>query len=62
MEPYLVVLLGAALTSILGLIGWVANKCVQLSQAVASVQSWQGSMTEEHNYLRNRVDELVRTR
>lgn len=62
MEPYLVVLLGAALTAITALIGWLASMCVKLSQAVASVQSWQGSMTEEHNYLRNRVDELARVR
>lgn len=62
MEPYAVVLLGAALTAITALIGWLASKCVKLAEAVSGIQAWQGSMTEEHNYLRSRVDEMARAR
>lgn len=62
MEPYLVVLLGAALTAITGYVGWLTSMAVKLSQSVAALQSKQDSMVEEHNYLRGRVDQLISAR
>lgn len=62
MEPYLVVLLGAALTVVTTYVGWLTNIVFKLSQAVAAIQSKEDSLIEEHNYLRQRVDDLARVR
>lgn len=62
MEPYLVVLMGAALSAITLYVGWLTKMVVALSQQVAAIQSKQESTVEETNYLRGRVDVLAAAR
>lgn len=59
MEPYGVVLLGAGLSAVTLYVGWLTKMVFTLSQAVSAIQSKQDSYVEEHNYLRNRVDEMA---